>query len=83
MFGDASLGPGDQALKDALAQIGLVEGAAIQIVYRYAKAIQHAWRSWQTNSLPEKPDLLMALGGDVIRNRYPPRWWICQKTQFE
>ena len=37
VFGDASLGPGDRALKDALAEIGLVDGANIQIVYRYAK----------------------------------------------
>jgi putative ABC transport system substrate-binding protein len=83
VFGDALLGPGDQALKDANAQIGLVEGAAIQIVYRYAKGNPTRLAELANELVAEKPDLLMALGGDVIRNRYPPRWLICQKTQFE
>jgi putative tryptophan/tyrosine transport system substrate-binding protein len=67
VFGDASLGPADQALKDALAQIGLVEGGNIRIVYRFAKANPTRLAELANELVEEKPDVLMALGGDVIR----------------
>ena len=67
VFGDASLGPGDQSLKDALAQIGLVDGANIQIIYRYAKGNPTRLVELANELVAEKPDLLMPLGGDVIK----------------
>src|SRR5262245_46331537 len=65
--GDASLGPGDQALKDALAQVGLVEGGNIQIVYRFAKGNPTRLAELANELVEQKPDVLMALGGDVIK----------------
>jgi ABC-type uncharacterized transport system substrate-binding protein len=67
VFSGDALGPGDQSLKDALAQIGLVEGANIQIVYRYAKGNPTRLAELANELVAEKPDLLMALGGDAIK----------------
>ena len=36
VYGGATLGPIDQSLKDALAQVGLVDGRNIEVVFRYA-----------------------------------------------
>ena len=67
VFSDASLGPTDQALKDALAQIGLVEGGNIQIVHRFAKGNPTGLAALADELVAQKPDVLLGLGGDVIK----------------
>lgn len=67
VFSDASLGPPDQALKDALAQIGLVEGGNIQIVHRFAKDNPTRLAALADELVAQKPDVLLGLGGDVIK----------------
>jgi len=67
VFGDASLGPIDQSLKDALAQSGLVDGRNIEIIYRYANGNPTRLAELADELVAQKPDLLLALGGDVIK----------------
>src|SRR4051812_13649016 len=67
VFGDAKLGPVDQSLKDALAQDGLVDGRNIEIVFRFANARSDRLAELATELVAQKPNLLLAVGGDVIR----------------
>ena len=66
-YGDATLGPVDQSLKDALAQAGLVDGRNIEIVFRYANGISDRLAELAAELVAQKPDLLLAVGGDVIK----------------
>src|SRR5215213_3299426 len=66
VFGD-SLGPIDQSLKDALVQRGLIEGRNIEIVYRYANGIAARLPELAGELVAQKPDLLLAVGGDIIK----------------
>jgi putative ABC transport system substrate-binding protein len=67
VFGDANLGPIDQSLKDALAQAGLIDGRTIEIVYRYANGASDRLTELATELVAQKPALLLAVGGDVIK----------------
>ena len=67
VYGDAKLGPIDQSLKDALAQIGLVDGRNIEIIFRYANGISDRLAELAVELVAQKPDLLLAVGGDVIK----------------
>jgi putative ABC transport system substrate-binding protein len=67
VYGDAKLGPIDQSLKDALAQAGLVDGRNIQIVFRYANGKSDQLDALASELVAQKPDLLLAMGGDVIK----------------
>jgi putative ABC transport system substrate-binding protein len=67
VFGDAKLGPIDQSLKDALAQAGLVDGRNIEIVFRYANGMSDRLAELATELVAQKPKLLLAVGGDVIK----------------
>ena len=67
VFGNATLSPIDQSLKDALAQIGLIDGHNIEITFRYANGISERLAELAVGLVAQKPDLLLALGGDVIK----------------
>jgi putative ABC transport system substrate-binding protein len=67
VFGDAKLGPIDQSLKDALAQAGLVDGRNIEIVFRFANGRSDRLAELSAELIAQKPDLLLAVGGDVIK----------------
>src|SRR4051812_9791994 len=67
VFGDAGMGPVDQSLKDALAQAGLVDGRNIEIVFRFANGRPDRLAELSAELVAQKPNLLLAVGGDVIR----------------
>lgn len=67
VFGDATLGPVDRSLKDALAQRGLVDGGNIEIIYRYANGAPARLAELASELVAQKPDMLLAIGGDVIK----------------
>src|SRR3954454_5853351 len=67
VFGDAKLGTVDQSLKDALAQDGLVDGRNIEIVFRFANARPDRLAELATELVAQRPNLLLAVGGDVIK----------------
>src|ERR1700693_596922 len=70
VYGGAALGPIDQSLKDALAQIGLVDGRNIEIVFQYANGISDRLAELAAELVAQKPDLLVAIGGDVIKTLF-------------
>ena len=67
VYGGATLGPIDQSLKDALAQVGLVDGRNIEIVFGYAKGKTDQLARLASELVAQKPDLLLAVGGDAIK----------------
>jgi putative ABC transport system substrate-binding protein len=67
VFGGTKLGPIDQSLKDALTQAGLIDGRNIQIVFRYANGRPEQLAELAAELVAQKPDLLLAVGGDVIK----------------
>jgi putative ABC transport system substrate-binding protein len=67
VYGGATLGPIDQSLKNALAQTGLVDGRNIEIVFRYANGKSDQLAGLASELVAQKPDLLVAIGGDVIK----------------
>lgn len=67
VYGGTTLGPIDQSLKDALAQAGLVDGRNIEIIFRYANGVSDRLAELATELVAQKPDLLVAIGGDVIK----------------
>jgi putative ABC transport system substrate-binding protein len=67
VFGDAKLGPIDQSLKDALAQGGLIDGRNIEIVFRFANGRSDRLAELAAELVAQKPALLLAVGGDVIK----------------
>jgi putative ABC transport system substrate-binding protein len=70
VYGGAKLGPIDQSLKDALAQIGLVDGRNIEIVFRYANGMSDRLAELAVELVAQRPDLLLAVGGDVIKSLF-------------
>jgi putative ABC transport system substrate-binding protein len=67
VFSGATLGPIEQSLKDALAQRGFVDGHNLEIIYRYANGAPARLAELAGELVAEKPDLLLAVGGDVIK----------------
>lgn len=67
VFGDSSLGPIDQSLKDALSQTGLTEGRDLQISYKFANGNSVRLSELAEELVAQKPDLLLGIGGDVIK----------------
>src|SRR6187401_1128078 len=67
VYGGATLGPIDQSLKDALAQVGVVDGRDIEIVFRYANGDPDQLARLALELVAQKPNLLVAVGGDVIK----------------
>ena len=67
VFGDASLGPTDQSLKDALAQNGLVDGRTINILYRFANGDLKRVPALAEELAAQKPNVMIAIGGDLTR----------------
>ena len=54
-------------MKDALVQRGLIEGRNIEIVHRYANGIAARLPELAVELVAQKPDLLQAIGGDIIK----------------
>jgi putative ABC transport system substrate-binding protein len=67
VYGGATLGPIDQSLKDALAQVGLVDGRNIEIVFGYANGKSDQLARLASELVAQKLDLLLAVGGDAIK----------------
>ena len=67
VFGGAPLGPIDRSLRDALAQRGLIDGRNVEIIYRYANGVPARLAELAGELIAQKPDLLLAVGGDVIK----------------
>ena len=67
VYGEATLGPVDQSLKDALAQVGLVDGRNVEIVFRYANGKTDQLARLAFELVGQKPNLLLGVGGDVIK----------------
>jgi putative ABC transport system substrate-binding protein len=67
VYGGTTLGPIDQSLKDALAQVGLVDGRNIEIVFGYANGKTDQLARLALELVAQKPDLLLAVGGDAIK----------------
>jgi putative tryptophan/tyrosine transport system substrate-binding protein len=67
VYGEAKLGQIDQSLKDAITQAGLVDGRNVEIVFRYANGKPDQLASLADDLVAQKPDLLLAVGGDVIK----------------
>lgn len=67
VFGDASPGPIDQSLKEALSKSGLVEGSNLQVIHRYANGNSTRLPELAAELVAQRPDLLLAIGGDVIK----------------
>ena len=67
VYGGTTLGPIDQSLKDALSQIGLIDGRNIEIIFRYANGEPDHLVGLASELVAQKPDLLLAVGGDVIK----------------
>ena len=67
VYGGTTLGPIDQSLKDALAQVGLVDGRNVEFVFRYANGEMDQLARLADELVAQKPDLLLAVGGDAIK----------------
>jgi putative ABC transport system substrate-binding protein len=67
VFGDATLGPIDRSLKDALAQRGLVDGGSIEVILRYANSAPARLAELADELVAQRPDMLLGIGGDVIK----------------
>jgi putative ABC transport system substrate-binding protein len=67
VYGGTTLGPIDQSLKDALAQVGLVDGRNIEIVFGYANGKTDQLARLALELVAQKPNLLLAVGGDAIK----------------
>jgi putative ABC transport system substrate-binding protein len=67
VFGDDSLGPTDQSLKDALAQNGLVDGRTINILYRFANGDLKRVPALAEELAAQKPNVMIAIGGDLTK----------------
>jgi putative tryptophan/tyrosine transport system substrate-binding protein len=67
VFGGTTLGPIDQSLKDALVQAGFVDGRNVEIIFRYANGKPDQLARLAAELVAQKPDLLLAVGGDVIK----------------
>jgi putative ABC transport system substrate-binding protein len=67
VFGDASLGPTDQSLKDALAQNGLVDGRTVNILYRFANGDLKRVPALAEELADQKPNVMIAIGGDLTK----------------
>jgi ABC-type uncharacterized transport system substrate-binding protein len=67
VYGGPKLGPIDQSLKDAIAQVGLFDGRNIEILFRYANGKPDHLASLADDLVAQNPDLLLAVGGDVIK----------------
>ena len=70
VYGGTTLGPIDRSLKDAVTQAGLVEGRNVEIVFRYANGKQDQLAILANELVAQKPDILLAVGGDVIKPLY-------------
>jgi putative tryptophan/tyrosine transport system substrate-binding protein len=70
VYGNTSLGTIDQSLKDALALIGLIQWRSVEIVFRYANGNSERLAALAAELAEEKPDVLLAVGGDVIKQLF-------------
>jgi putative ABC transport system substrate-binding protein len=67
VFGAPPLGEIDRTLIDALAERGFSDGGKLEIVFRYAKGDLTALADLAADLVAQKPDLLIAIGGEIVR----------------
>jgi putative tryptophan/tyrosine transport system substrate-binding protein len=67
VFGTSELGPIDKTLRDALTERGFVQGRNIDVTFRYANAEPTRLPELARELAAQKPDLLIGVGGDVVR----------------
>jgi putative tryptophan/tyrosine transport system substrate-binding protein len=65
LFSTPQADPQMAAVHSSLRELGYVEGQNIILVYRYAEGKYERLADLAANLVSEKPDLLLALGGDV------------------
>ena len=65
LFTDPGTDPNTRALREALRDLGYIEGQTLVIDYRYAEGRPERLRDLATELVATKPDVLFALGGDV------------------
>src|SRR5262249_18970560 len=69
-FGGPALGPLEKTLRDAIAERGLIEGRNIEVIFRHANGVPTAVAGLAGELVAQRPDLLIALGGDVAKPRF-------------
>jgi putative ABC transport system substrate-binding protein len=67
VYGGSRLSPIDQTLIDAMALRGLVDGQSIAVTFRYAEGRPERLVSLAAELAHTKPDLLIGIGGDIIK----------------
>jgi putative tryptophan/tyrosine transport system substrate-binding protein len=67
VFGTSELEPVDKTLRDALAQRGFLQGRNTDVTIRYANAEPTRLPELARELAAQKPDLLIGVGGDVVR----------------
>jgi putative ABC transport system substrate-binding protein len=70
VYGGSRLSPIDQTLIDAMALRGLVDGQSIEVTFRYAEGRPERLVSLAAQLAHRKPDVLIGIGGDIIKALY-------------
>jgi putative ABC transport system substrate-binding protein len=65
LFSNPETDPNTQAVRNGLRELGYVEGRDLAVVYRYAEGKLERLPELALDLVREKPDVLLALGGDV------------------
>ena len=65
LFTDPGSDPNTRALREALRDLGYLEGQNLVVEYRYAEGQAERLRDLAAELVATKPDVLFALGGDV------------------
>src|SRR4029079_8797501 len=68
VYGGLALRRSDQSLKDALAQVGLVDGRNIEIVFGYANGKTDQLPRLASELVAQQPNLLLARVGEPIHD---------------
>ena len=65
LYGTPDTDPNAKAFKQGLAELGYVEGKNLAMVYRYAEGKPERLAELAADLVLQKPDVILALGGDV------------------
>ena len=65
LYGTPDSDPNARAFKQGLAELGYVEGKNLAMVYRYAEGKPERLAELAADLVLQKPDVILALGGDV------------------
>ena len=73
VFGDAKNWDQSISHRRTLAQAGLLDGRNIEIIFRYANGMPDRLADLATELVAQRPNLLLAVGGDVIKPLFEAR----------